>query len=247
MFDIFFKRKKIVVDCFTTNINAYDMFRLAPAVQHFPEWWKQLSKLHTDENKHGLTVERSSMKRCQGFMDLYTAGFVMPLWSDVVIQTRNLEYNYQFADSVSSISYHDIAQLGGEFQNFVHVKLKSPWRLQEKTGVKFMFTEPTWNSPSDLLDYSVLPGALDFKYQYTTHVNVFLRKGQRYDWSAGRALAHIIPLSDHEVELKFHLVAGVDENVMRVMDQNSPFFQRTYKKIKDIRDNTAAGKCPFKL
>ena len=242
MFDIFIKKKKIIVDCFTDNLNSYDLFPIQESSNFFPKWWKDLPKTDIAENRNGMTIERSSMKRCEGFINLYQNGFIIPLWSDVIIQTLGLNYTFEFADAVSSLSYHDSEQMGGEFYNFTHVKFDSPWRVKEKTGVHFVFLQPSWNNPVDLLTCHTPPGVIDFEYQHTTSINLLLMKTKRYEWAAGRPMAQLIPISDHNVEIKTHLVSSVDIETMRVMNRSQPFFQSSYRKVKNIKNLN----CPFK-
>ena len=252
MFDIFIKRKKIVVDCFTTNIDAHDVFPIQLAHKFYPNWWKKLPSSFPVETTNGVQMEQKTMKACSGFINHYQKGFVLPLWSDVVIQTQadamGNSYSYQYADGHSEVGVHPVDQMGREFESLVHVKLVSPWRIREKTGVEFMYMEPTWNYPGDLCSMSTPPGTIEYKYQHTSSVNMFLQKGRKYSFSAGRAMAHIIPLSDKDVEVKCHLVSPLemDNEVRRVMHQGFPFFHNGYpeKKKRQIALQETK-KCPF--
>lgn len=241
MFDIFFKRKKIVIDCFTTNVNAHGLFPIQRAARFYPEWWKQLPKSEMIENDVGLLVERPTIKSCSGINNLYQEGFVIPLWSDVVIQTRGLNYLFTFADGVSSLPYHNLDQLGSDFYGFLNVKFDSPWRIQEKTGVKFIFIQPSWNNPTDLFNSHALPGVIEFKHQHTSNINMLLSRQHRYQWDAGRPLAHVIPITDQDIEVKTHLVGEAETKTMQVFNQRYPFFLGSYKKTKQIMK----GRCPF--
>lgn len=240
MFDIFFKRKKIVVDAFTQNVNAFDLFPVESSNKFLPGWWKNLPANYFIENSNGISLKRTTLKSCVGFTNLYQNGFIIPLWSDLVIQTQGNIYSYQFADNVSNIAFHGIEQIGSEFTNHVHIKIVSPWKFREKSGIKFLYLEPTWNEPADMFIQKTPPGLVEFKYQHTTNVNIFLSNGRRYEWSAGKPLAHIIPMSDNEVEIKTHLVG--EEEIVRAMNSGFPFFNNGYIQSKKIKEN----KCPFK-
>jgi hypothetical protein len=242
MFDIIFKKKKIVVDCFTSNVNAYDLFPIKESKEFYPEWWKNLPKIEPTENKNGMLINRSNMKRCEGFMSLYQQGFIIPLWSDVVIQTQAVNCLFEFADGISNLTHHGGDQLSQEWYNYVHAKFESPWRIQEKTGVKFAFIQPSWNTPRDLMFSHTPPGVIDFKYQHTSSINIFLLKSKRYEWSAGLPLAQLLPLSENNIELKTHFVSDNELNVSRVMNRNLPFFESAYRKLKKIKQ----GQCPYK-
>ena len=241
MFDIFFKKRKIVVDCFTTHIGSYELFPIKESSRFMPDWWKLLPNSYMVTNEHGLATPRATMKRCEGLIGLYQHGFIIPLWTDLVMETTSKGFNYQFADGSGSIGYHDDNQKGVEFKKYNHVKLHTPWRIQEKTGVKFLFLQPSWNAPEDMHVINTPPGIIDFKYQHSSHINSFLLPGKRYEWSAGKPLAHLVPLSDAEIEIKLHFVGG-DINVAKVMEPGMPAYLSSYQKIKKIKE----GKCPFK-
>lgn len=252
MFDIFIKRKKIVVDCFTVNVDAHDTFPIQPANRFYPAWWKRLPNSYPVETNHGVPIEQKTMKSCYGLLNHYKHGFILPLWSDLVVQTQadglGNSYSYQYADNRSEIGVHPIDQMGKEFNSLVHVKLVSPWRIREKTGIEFIYMEPTWNYPGDLLTMSTPPGTIEYKYQHTSSVNMFLEKGRKYAFSAGRPMAHIIPLTDKEVELKCHLVspAETDSSIRRVMHHGFPFFNDGYpQKKKRQMALEKDSKCPF--
>lgn len=254
MFTHFFKRKKIVVDCFTTNIDAHDVFPIQPAKKFYPLWWKKLPSSFSTETNSGVQMEQKTMKSCYGLSNHYRNGFILPLWSDLIVQTQadglGNSYSYQYADMRSEIGVHPLDQMGLEFKSLVHVKLVSPWRIREKTGIEFIYMEPTWNYPGDLLIMSTPPGTIEYKYQHTSSVNMFLEKGRKYKFSAGRPMAHIIPITEKEVEVKCHLVSPgeMDNNIRRVMNHGFPFFHDGYaqkKKIKALLEKDTEARCPF--
>jgi hypothetical protein len=108
--------------------------------------------------------------------------------------------------------------------------------------------EPTWNQPGDLMTMSTPPGTVEYKYQHTSSVNMFLQKGRKYTFNAGRPMAHIIPLTEKEIELKCHLVSPLemDSEVRRVMHSSFPLFKNGYNEIKKRKKDLENNKtCPF--
>jgi hypothetical protein len=247
MFSFFTRRKKIVIDCFTASPNAHDLFPIDKANKFYPDWWKRLPSKYATETAGGLPIDHGTMKSCVGFKNLYSYGFVIPLWSDLKLQTHGQNYTFQFADNTSQIGFHSLDQLGTGFSQYTHIKLISPWRIKEKSGVNFLYTGTPWNYPSDLMTQETLPGIVEYKYQHTSNVNMLLKKGQMYDFPAGKAMAHIVPMTEHDVEIKLHLVGPND--LMRVMNNNSfPFFVNGYMESRRIRKNKEDSKtsiiCP---
>jgi hypothetical protein len=240
MFSIFNKPKTITIDCFTNHAYSYELFPIEKATKFFPDWWKKLPGHFDTETEAGIVIPQRTMKGCAGLTNLYANGIVMPLWSDLLIETRGTNFAYQFADNVSQVGLHALDQLGEEFSQYTHTKIISPWRIREKSGVNFMYMDLPWNHPKDLMNQCTPPGLVEYKYQHTTNVNMFLRKGAKYMFKAGRPMAHIIPMTDAKVELKCHLVG--DNEIEKIMSNLSfPFFIDGYARAKALLKKKAKG------
>ena len=236
MFDIFIKKRTLIIDCFTEHYRSFEFFPIQESSKFMPDWWKSLSTTYPSTNEHNLTINRSTIKRCEGLIGLYSTGFIIPLWSDLVIETTDAGFTYQFSDNTSSIGYHTGEQKGPEFKKYIHTKLHTPWRIREKTGVKFLFLQPSWNMATEIETFHTPPGVIDFKNQHSTHINSFLLPGRRYEWAGGRPMAQIIPLSDYNIELKMHYVGSKDADIAAVLEPTMPFFLSSYQKMKKIKE-----------
>jgi hypothetical protein len=210
MFDIFLKKSKIVVDCFTTNSVINDLHPIAPASSFYPEWWKRLESTVMVNGPSGILRPEGTIKRCDGLLDLYKHGFVIPLWSDLIIETtEDGSYRYQFPTNGNPpITNHLTAQMGPAFEKLMHIKIISPWVAEEKSGVKFSFNQPTWSMLNYFQDIVTVPGVINYRDQISTHINTFVpRKNNRLEFEAGQPLAHVIPISDKKVEIKTHVIS----------------------------------------
>jgi hypothetical protein len=245
MISFFFKRQKIVLDCFTTNINSFDYFPIDKASNFYPDWWKSYPKSYPDINEQGIKVERSTIKRCDGLIDLYQQGFMIPLWSDLILETHPNGFKYTFADGNSVVEDHDYNQMSNEFIQYIHFKLRSPWKIRDKKGTKFAFVQPSYNHVKTLTNWHVLPGVIDFKYQHATNINFVAGRGQRFEIKAGHPLAHVIPLSDKEIEIKCHVVDPLNSEHQQILNNHYPFFNGSHKKIKKIINEQENKVCPF--
>ena len=240
-----FKKKKIVVDCFTDNIQVYDLYKTQKAKHFYPKWWKDLE--HTYQRKlNGIDVDSPTIKTCNGFIDLYQQGFVIPLWNDIVIETDENDWKYAIQRNQTQIIWHEKKQLGRTFDNLLHMKIGSPWAFGEKTGVNFLFFRPFWNQIHLLDKMHVPPGVINYKFQCSSEINLFFpRKINRIELFAGDPMAHIIPITQERVELRHHLIS-MDE-LERIRAKNFPnVFLKPYLKYKKIREqNESQKKCPF--
>ena len=69
-----------------------------PASQALPQWWKDASPyVKSDENPNGKKIiiknfeSNASFKKCTPMLDLLSAGYIVPLWSDVQVQQYKKE------------------------------------------------------------------------------------------------------------------------------------------------------------
>jgi hypothetical protein len=243
--NFFIKRSKVIIDCFTDNLNAAEYFPIAESNNFYPDWWKNLPKTHVVGESSGIEIAKSTMKSCDGFIALYKQGFMIPLWSDLIVETQANGFRYTFADEISHIGSHDYDQMSTEFMSYIHFKIQSPWFLKESKGIEFLFTQPTYNQVKSLSDWHILPGIVDFKYQRATNINFVASRGRRIQINAGHPVAHLIPLTEKEIDLRIHLINPSNIEDLKIKNNFYPFFRGSYKKIKKILEEKERKKCPF--
>jgi hypothetical protein len=242
----FFKKDKIIVDCFTANQTAYEFYPIEKSNKYIPEWWKQLPvSKELPTARGGMAMEQSSIKRCSGFTNLYTRGYILPLWSDLQVSTSTNGYEYMFANTVvePGIERHNEWQYGESFNDYWHMKIFSPWMLKQHNKCEFAMIPVIWNNPENWSNFTVLPGVVDFKHQHSTNINLFFEKDRpKVLISAGTPLYQIIPLTDLLVEFKIHLVDPLE--IDRLNKRNAGTFLNTYNNTKKI-DLKKEKTCPF--
>jgi hypothetical protein len=244
----FFKPTTIVVDAFTSNDAAHDYYPIAKSNRHVPNWWKALPAT-LDDPVHRL-VKRGTVKRCQGFVDLYSNSFSIPLWSDISIEMELIAdqkiWRYKFADKKSWLDSHDQQQYNGivDYSKYQQLKFNPPWFLEEKSGVKFMMSQHTWNIVEESSNFTVLPGIIDFKYQSSVNISTMVRYPEvgllSMMFEAGTPLVHLTPLTDKRVEIKTHLISATEFERKHPMTK----FVDNYKERK-TRIDEQESKCPF--
>ena len=244
-----FLSKDVIVDCYTARADVYNFSPIKKASVYLPDWWKTLPK--TFPNPINPLLTSSTMKHCVGFTDLFAKGFMIPLWSDVVVQIGGQQdqhehnYNYQFADFESKIDHHAERDMNGfySFTDYQHLKFISPWRLTCNEEIEFLLLDPTWcnDAPDEMF---VPPGVVNFKYQCGTNVNMFFRRRAdttAYTLKHNMPLAHFIPLTERKIKLKLHLVS--EQELQRVSNINKAVtFINKYKNNKSILKERG---CPF--
>jgi hypothetical protein len=246
MISFFFKRRRRTVDCLTDDPGAFKYHAISPAVDYYPEWWKKMPNYQTVPDKNGLAIDTPTIKRCIGFMNLFRRGVVLPLWSSVAIETNHEGYRYSFAKQhhnkdLPLTDYHPDWQTGPAFTNGLHMKLVSPWFLVQPSYYEYVFQPMTWNTVDQWSHYTVLPGIMDFKYQNSTNVNMFLSKNSKITIEAGTPMYQIIPVTDDEIIFKNHLVDSKEIN--KIYNSRYGTYANSYRNIKKFYETEK--RCPL--
>ncbi len=233
-----FKKKEIVLDCFTTEPYVYNFNKINLISEHYPLWLKNTKKDYEVE-----FFKQSTIKKCIALTEMYKHGAVIPMWSDLAMNIKDKEIRWQFADTRTNIDSHDKKQWDNfsDVNQFCQFKIYSPWFFQTKKDIKFYWTKPFWNFPLQS-NIQVATGIIDFKYNHSTNINFFVDYTKNIDIfiKAEEPLIHIIPLSDCKLIIKNHLI----DNLKELKFLNNYVFQNSYasKKAKDIKEQK---KCPF--
>ena len=222
-----FKRKEVIVDCFTYSDDAYKYAQINKASNYIPKWFYQKHQLEID----GMVA--NSVKNCPALTSYFNKGFIMPMWCDVSIVSTLKDFKVVFANPGYNFEQHPTNQ----WENFkdaskeFHIKLLSPWVLKSKDDTEFLLTKPQWRKSNDL---DVLTGVVNYKHQHGTHVNMFLPIANKtYDIKYNEPLIHIIPLTEKNVVLKHHLIDKKEWDKIHIAKLH---FRGNYNKV---------SKCPF--
>ena len=240
-----FKKRKIVVDAFTARPAIFDTAKIQEATKFLPEWWKNLPSKVKDVLSNKIEVEYPTLKRCEGFLDLYRHGMIIPMWCDLKIKTTKDSYSYLYSgEKIEPITSHGIHEYGNAFEDYMHLKMVSPWLMSEQREVKFHFAPASWSLIDYWKDLTILPGIVDYKYQCSTNINMFVPKADnQIEFNHGQPLIHIVPLSDYDLEVKNHLIS---EQEWSVMYERHSWKTKLHGRLRLARSiGKEQGKCPF--
>lgn len=233
----FFKPSELHVDAYTNRREVIENAPITNGIEAIPEWWKALPK----EVVEGF-IPKPTMKTCAGVIDYYKKSLVVPLWSELAISITTPDtYEWQFADAETQAEVHGIHQYVGFplAQTHRHLKILAPWRIECKSDVDWMFSEPPYNRES-FTDCVILPGILNFKYQNAVNpqlmMNTTVSKVIRLPFGTPMLLT---PFTDKKVVVHRHLVSN-EEYTSRKQRTHQLFFISKYKKQQKTL------KCPYK-
>ena len=257
-----FKKKKLVLDCFTWNNNAYEYAPISNAIEYIPDWWKKTPKqIKFKPEENSEPVDIGTIKSCSGFVEFYKTGIMIPSWFEMEININplNSEMYWTYSSSDASAMPHGFHHAAAQFQGFAeqntsNLKIRSPWRLKTNRLVKFLWSSPLWNNKEIIPNLQILPGCLDFYYQYATNINYAVindESSHTVTITPKMPLAILHPLTEDEIEIKNHLISEKEWENMNNIDlmflKDSPMkMHRLFKRKKQLIDSSnSKSKCPF--
>jgi len=236
-----FKKKKIILDCFTYNSSAYEYGKIERASKFYPDWWKNTPRELSKNSKSGT----ANIKTCTGLIENYQYGVMLPLWSDLNISINGVDKTcrWEFADGTSRIESHGPAQWDkyADPNTNIHLKMLTPWMFKCKEDVPFMYMRPYWNY-QPFSSISVPTGIINFKYQHSPNFNMFINStlDAHIELKHGDPLAHMIPIDNREVTIHNHLIDDKEYN--KIFTKLS--FDGNYNTVKKLMQEKES-KCPF--
>lgn len=115
-----------------------------PAVKKAPDFYKSIRPQISSHPDSG------TVKRCIPFLDALSAGFVIPLWSDIYVSAKEGALSLSFPRNLpmsSSMEQHGYDQFPGHplaekpyGKNFL--KFINPWVVETAPGYSCLFTAP---------------------------------------------------------------------------------------------------------
>lgn len=245
MFSIL-KKKYIDIFCYTNNTIAYEYFPIRQARDFIPQWWKDIpnAMYDNDDGYHTKATRKTTMKRCPGIIEYYKKGLMIPLWTDVeVIVDHNMNaegWSTAVADQ-SLIEPHPDFQKGAFLSsgNWFHNKLISPWKIETKENLSFMYMQPHWNLDELNGDVVIPNGYIDFhKDNHSTNIQIFMHKfsNRVININAGTPILHLVPLT--EKKIKIHTIYDEDRvDKLHKKGESYTFYSTYYAKRNQYRHN----------
>jgi hypothetical protein len=237
----FFKRNKIIVDAFVTDKKYIELSPISQASKHWPDWFK-----NTPNNYGNGKVKRTTIKQCNGILDLYKNSFIMPLWTDFNITAQNGQLTYLAADGTTTVTPHPEEQWKtyADPQQYKQIKIDSPWALKTKESINWVLQKPFWNFKLQE-PFFIVEAIVNYKYQSGTNVNIFVNMEKNFETllKFNTPILQFIPLTEKEIEFKYHEVS-MDEWIKHKLPHFA--FNLNYNKYKKIIDDQESkNKCPF--
>ena len=162
---------------FKTDVKGLEEIApVKPAKYFLPQWFKgmkdfvEVDAVHEKNKpnyfgKKGDTAKKhtsGTVKRCPAIVDLITEGFIIPMWSDFLIQRDMETFEWDNKNFQYGIEFHIKEQIKGwnlKKTDFPEgIKFTNPWRIYTPKGYSVMFMTPTYQFEKR---FTVLPGIVE--------------------------------------------------------------------------------------
>ena len=209
----------------------FELFPIKYAKDVIPSWFKKIPTSKQLDDIVSYPNVKTSLKHCTGITDLYKQGFIIPLWTDFLIDTTvegEVFFDIKAGSKKPLVHWDPDNKWKANSEYFTMHKLDSPWHIKTKQSCNMLFTNTFWNTRFPQLQ--AVNGVVDFKYTYSTNVNFILRKEPfRVLFEAGTPFIHVIPLTEAKIVLHQHLETD------RTKFTTIPFFRNPIAKLKKLR------------
>lgn len=226
----FFKEKPIEITAVVSS--AYSQVcELSPiklASECRPSWWKNTPSSKFDWNLFGPT---STVKSCPGVGLSIQRGFILPMWSDLALETQGELWKWVYSDRKSRVEVHSNFQAPGFYEDHHIFKVNSPWKIISSVDL-FVCSPFYLNNKAPL--YSTPSGFIP-PILNTCAVNPFLMfkkdiQKQQYLIKCGSPLLHILPFTDKKINFKCEIVSNEEyEKISNRTATNNHFIGRGLK------------------
>lgn len=238
--------RKPVIEFFTEHEELLD-YPPVPAGKMFPDWFKQMAPsiaLPPGQKRFpfGLSDRlrisnvNATIKRCPGLLSYLAEGYLVPLWSDFVVQIRGDKLYVEASNDFGSVSLHSKHHQYDRMplpDGYVpdSVKFVNPWKVKTPKGWSVMLSAPFYHLEDR---YLVATGVVDSDVYHHIHVNTFFRKRDAdHQLKLGTPFVHVMPFQRSATDLQVRHATDDDRKRMKRLDFRG---KRFFGKNQSIRE-----------
>jgi len=213
------------IDFFSAVPGLAEAHPIVKAKDILPEWVK---KCRADYVKEKPNIH---LAKCPGIFDLYSVGYVVPMWHDAVLETQGDKFRWATQDHmknleridhpmndipiISNHSYNAIAKyLPRRPQSIANIiKIDTPWSVCAPKGVKFLIMPFPY---SDHQEFEACPGILDPSISTEINVQMYWNvKDKAHTIKAGTPMQIIIPLTEKNYKFNVRDATESDQHWLK--------------------------------
>lgn len=231
---------------FFTDHEGLLEFPPLPARRAFPEWFKQMPAsrdLPPGQSRFPFGLSRlvslsnvnATIRRCPGLISYLSEGYILPLWSDFLVQVRGEQVYCVGSNELAHISPHSKEMQYPSMplpEGYLadSIKFTNPWKVKTPPGWSVMLSQPFYQFENRFM---VMTGVVDSDVYHHIHVNTFFRRGNAdHKLPLGMPLVHIMPFQRDALGLEVRKMTEEDKKRMKRLDFRA---KRFFKKNATIR------------
>ena len=172
-----------------------------------PKWWRKTPKSSLTISEDNKITALLTTKNCPGIIGTFQNGYIVPLWSDLLMRIENDRWIYQFSDGISSIQDHSNNQMVDFHPNYHILKISTPWTISASTNINLIFLDPFYHFPKErnyYVPYGISP-LIDKNFKINCFMFVKKEKKEMF-MPQGTPLLHIIPITEKEIKFKTEVI-----------------------------------------
>lgn len=223
-----------------------------PSSSFIPTWFKDMPSFIGDKKYIGGNGNpNSTVKKCVPFLDVMTAGYMIPLPCDVYFRQKGktIEVNSSYAGQTDLVLQQDFEQhflypLPEEYYP-VAFKWNNPWLIKTKKGWSTLIVQPSHHD----LPFVTLSGLVyTDKHPLPICFVFFIRRDFEGVIPKGTPIAQCIPIkrTNFTATVSYNLDTFIKKwrrATTQAFDRYKTYFHspKSYK----IKNENQASKCPF--
>ena len=233
---------------FKTDVKGLEDFAaVKPSKYYLPRWFRDMEDfIPVPPNPEGVppnafgkigdTAKKhtsGTVKRCPAIVDLLTEGFIIPMWTDFLIQRNNELLEWDNKEFPYGIDFHANAQIAGlnlkktDFHE--GVKFTNPWRIYTPPGYSVLFMPPIYQFEKR---FTVLPGIVETDAYHHINFPTIWHTKKDAIIERGTPFIQVIPFKRDDWDIDVSQMTETDiENDAREKNELLSKFKNSYRNI----------------
>lgn len=250
------------IEFFSVMPGVKDAYPILPASKFEANWINNLKQDYI-QNKSN-EEKRSHLYKCPGIFDLFNHGFIIPAYTDLLIDSNSIRdmmvkpasdnvekqfKEYAKGEMIQFHSYETVAKYFPYKSGTVRalLKINTPWYVVAPKNTKFIVLPIAY--PDEMLFEQTI-GILDPANNAELNCQMYWHKpGERHVIKAGTPLFHIIPMTSENVTFECRDATEYD---LKWRDKSIYLAMNTFNKKRNMirrlyNEHFAKkeSKCPF--
>lgn len=178
-----------------------------PSSQFIPDWWRESEYKKFDATLNNIFA--GNFKTCPSFVDYFTNGFMIPMWTDTIIKydSDTDRYMWRTSSELFSIDAHNNSQYIDDVNHkflgkkgYFVFKFPAPWKIITPKGYSTLQLPATYHFNEE---FSAMPGVRDSDIYHNLNIQIIIHSDKKEIFiPRGTPLAHFFPFKRTKETIK---------------------------------------------